>query len=1222
MAAIGSQNLTKWRARCLIVFSRTACSFLLFLAGPGMTPYASPGQLHSPIEAQTVFAQSADVTAIELVMGASAAQDITSGRLHAYRFNIDAGQLFRAQITKGDLNVLVKIFDSGGQKLGEFISRRFEPLDVLFIAEASGPHRLELHSLESDTAPRRYTIFTEAPRMATGQDKGDLAAIKSLAAAEFLRTQWTKESLQDAIEKYSEAEAHWRSTGNELGAARALKRIGDIHFMLGAYRLALDFFNKALYFSQKRADRRMQAQALNDIGYAYIYLGENRKALANFSRSLDYLRSLPSSARDVESQRLEAQTHNNMGEVSYALGELKRSVALFDRALALWVEVGDRYGQALAHLNIGYSQSDAGDLASALDHFRASLLLWSAIDERKGEATTRTAIGTVHSFLGERQQAINFHNQSMNFFRAIGDRQGEAVALNSIGQSYEDLNDPQTALDKYRLSLEHSHDIGNRDSESVTEYYIGRVYETMEDYDQALTHYQRSISLSREMGKRRMEAYALVGVGTIYGVRGARRQALSQYQRLLKVYREIEDRRGQARALHDIGYLHQASGDAKQAISFFKEALTLYRAAGDRNGEVSTLFNLAHAMRDSGNIDEALTLVKEAMEIADSLRTKVSSQDLRASYFASVYKGYELYIDLLMQMSKQRPENNFAATALQASESARARSLLETLAKTNADIRQGVPPELLERERILRHLLSAKAEYQMRLLSNKRMESEAAEVEKEIRELTTEYQGVQALISDQNPRYAILTQPKPLSLEEIQAELRDDKTILLEYKLGDKRSYLWAVTASTMVSYELPGRAEVEGLAREVYQLLSARQPRTDESFAEYQARVAASDDLYWSRATSLSQMLLGNVAPQLREKRLLIVADGALQYIPFEALPLPNSPASSEPTEKSQSAPAEPPPLTLKHEVVSLPSVSALAALRREARASHPRKTIAVLADPVFEQSDVRIKPAPGVVRNFTTEPPASKEIQRALRGIGESGLARLPYTRQEATAIISIIPLDESMLATDFNASRTTAMSRQLGDYRILHFATHGIIDSQHPNLSGIVLSLFDEQGNQAEGFLHLYDIYNLNLSADLVVLSACRTALGKEVNGEGLVGLTRGFMYAGSKSVVASLWKVDDRATAELMTHFYRAMLKDGLRPSAALRAAKEAMWRQKRWHEPYFWAAFVLQGEYDESLTIADQPSKASSKGFAFVILLALFAGIIYVIWRKRINTGSL
>lgn len=168
--------------------------------------------------------------------------------------------------------------------------------------------------------------------------------------------------------------------------------------------------------------------------------------------------------------------------------------------------------------------------------------------------------------------------------------------------------------------------------------------------------------------------------------------------------------------------------------------------------------------------------------------------------------------------------------------------------------------------------------------------------------------------------------------------------------------------------------------------------------------------------------------------------------------------------------------------------------------------------------------------------------------------------------------------MEALGFSASRATAMGTDLGQYRIVHFATHGLLDSENPELSGLVFSLLDQKGMRQDGFLQLQDIYNLNLPVDLVVLSACETGLGKEIQGEGLVGLTRGFMYAGASRVVASLWKVDDVATAELMERFYKNMEREKMRPAAALRQAQMQMWQRKRWHDPYYWAGFELQGEW--------------------------------------------
>jgi CHAT domain-containing protein len=242
--------------------------------------------------------------------------------------------------------------------------------------------------------------------------------------------------------------------------------------------------------------------------------------------------------------------------------------------------------------------------------------------------------------------------------------------------------------------------------------------------------------------------------------------------------------------------------------------------------------------------------------------------------------------------------------------------------------------------------------------------------------------------------------------------------------------------------------------------------------------------------------------------------------------------------------------------------------------------RTVAVFSDPVFSPVDPRVKQARiGGEKTNGDESKTESDLVRSAKETGVTGFERLIYTRKEAEAIIALTPPEQGFKALDFAASRAMVMNAGLDQYRIVHFATHGLLNSRSPELSGIVLSLVDEAGRAQEGFLRAYEVYNLKLNAELVVLSACSTALGKEIKGEGLAGLTRGFMYAGTPRVLASLWNVRDAATAELMKRFYRNMLIVKSSPAAALREAQISMWRETRWTAPYYWAGFVLQGEWN-------------------------------------------
>jgi CHAT domain-containing protein len=440
-------------------------------------------------------------------------------------------------------------------------------------------------------------------------------------------------------------------------------------------------------------------------------------------------------------------------------------------------------------------------------------------------------------------------------------------------------------------------------------------------------------------------------------------------------------------------------------------------------------------------------------------------------------------------------------------------------------------------------------------------------MDREIDDLLAQEQDVKAELRASSPGYAALTEPRQLSTAEIQG-LLDDDTLLLEYSLGDDKSYVWALSPSSVMAFDLPGRAEIESLGRRVYGLLSFRNQKAAQ-FDERNWQKVEKD--YQNAAAALSEMVIGPVASLLGTKRLLVVSDGVLQYIPFSALPAP---------EKS----GRPAPLLVSHEIVNLPSASVLAEIRRQQIGRRkPPKLVAVLADPVFDVKDLRVKAGTGATVLPKLVAQRDGDVSRSASDLGltRAGrlyLNRLIYSRNEAAAVIAVMPAGKSLEALDFDASRATAVSGVLAQYRVVHFATHGLLNNKHPELSGLVLSLVDKEGKRQNGFLKLQDIYELKLPVDLVVLSGCETGLGQEISGEGLIGLTRGFMYAGASRVVASLWSVSDAATASLMADFYKAMEQGRMRPAAALREAQIHMWRQGQWSAPYYWAAFQMQGEW--------------------------------------------
>ncbi|WP_414578045.1 CHAT domain-containing protein [Anabaena sp. CCY 9402-a] len=820
----------------------------------------------------------------------------------------------------------------------------------------------------------------------------------------------------------------------------------------------------------------------------------------------------------------------------------------FEEALALYQTAGDRTSQAPILIYMGKTHSDFGEKQTAQDYYKQALSIYQHLKDKSGQATTLNNIGKIYSELGEKQKALDYYHQALPLRRQIKDKRGEAITLNNIGAIYAFLGEQQKALDYYHQSLPLKIQVGDKASWANTINGIGKVYLDLGDEQKALDYFNQSLLLSQQGKNKTNEAIALNNIGIVHSNLGNQQKALDYFQQSLPLFAIAEDKSGTAIALNNLGKVYAKLGKQQTALDYYIQSLNLFQQLGSKPREAQNLYDIASLERDQGNLKTAQSRIETSLKIVENLRSQLLSQELRTSYFATVQDYYQLYIDLLMQLHKQQPDQGYDKQALQASERARARSLLELLSEANADIRQGVEPKLLSQERLLQQKLDVLETQQVELLSRKNTESEAQALETQIATLLEQYKQIQAQIRAISPRYAALTQPQPLTLRQIQQQVLDDNTLLLEYSLGEKRSYLWAVTNKNIVSYELPKRADIEAAVQKFRQDITSPYLKHSPSI------------------NKLSQLILAPVAQQLEGKRLVVVSDGALQYVPFAALITPNS----QPSSKYE-------PLLLKHEIITLPSASTLDILRQEQKGRKlAPKTLAVLADPVFRSNDERLQ-------GKLSRPPLVSNLDNLAlsRSVSDSGInfERLRFTRQEAEAILALVPHHKGKPALDFTASRQTATSEELSQYRIIHFATHGIFNSKHPELSGVVLSLFDDKGMPQNGFLRLRDIFNLNLQSELVVLSACQTGLGEEIKGEGLVGLTRGFMYAGSPRVVVSLWSVDDQATSELMQRFYQQMLQARLKPAAALRNAQIEIWRKQKYAAPYYWAAFTLQGEWN-------------------------------------------
>lgn len=802
-------------------------------------------------------------------------------------------------------------------------------------------------------------------------------------------------------------------------------------------------------------------------------------------------------------------------DVLYCLGNAYSSLyryagalGSYRQALALFRERGREREAGRVLSDLGIAHKSLGQPQEALARYYEALALSRQVKDRKAEAITLTSLGKLYDeALGETGKALDSYDQALRLWHELGDRSQEATTLKNLGGLYLFQGDPETAL----VYLERARAI--REPEGPTRQMasllstLAQAYSRSGEDGKAAEMYQSALGIQRETGDAEGEAGTLNDLGCAYLLVKQPQEARESFVRAASVFRKTGNRQGEATALMNLAWTDTELGHPREAIERLGPILPSLAAPGDRNTEAVALLALARARRRLGDLPGARQAVEAGIARIESLRGASAHPEIRTSFLASNQGFYSFYVDLLMELGKP-------AQALAASEAARARSLLDLLAEARAGLRRGIDPGLLAREAEAARRVNAAEERRWLLAQAGAPPERLASAEQELRSEITGYDRVQSEIRLASPRYAALNPPRPLDAEQIQGQVLDADTLLLEYALGQERSWLWAVTPERVESFPLPPRATIEEAARNAYGLASQKAP----SRSQTQHALAA-----------LSRLLLQPAAGLLGHKRLLVVGDGALHFIPFAALPVPGTEALPEPT-----------PLMEEHEIVTAPSASSLAESRRTlAGRQEPPGTLAVVADPVFT---------------------------------ARSGFPPLPFSRVEARSILALAPASERLGALGLDASRKTVLSGKLGRYRIVHFATHGVLDPEHPELSKLVLSPVD-----GEGFLRAHEIYRLDLPADLVVLSACSTGLGKEIRGEGLVGLTRGFQYAGARGVLVSLWEVGDRATAELMRLFYREMLQRGQTPAAALRTAQISL-REAGWRAPYYWAGFVLQGDW--------------------------------------------
>ena len=1069
---------------------------------------------------------------------------------HTYELDVEDGGPFLLRVEQLGLDLVVSVESPGGV-VQSYDSPLVRDGSEWVVIERAGRYRVEIRSDEHTGARGGHAI--SLVRFPPAVDARELQAWNRMAAGEAASFASGEAAGAGSAAAYDEAAELWDALGRARERADALFSAASARYwVLYEWAEAAEGAARAAEIYASLGEAGLAANARHLQGASLV-----ERALEATQDAEGAAISAESAALFAEALRLFEQARavherlgnvydlglvvNNFGYTYYNMGELRRARGYFADAAVLLGSVNEWTAETSSLQNIAALDADAGELVSAVAAFERILALLPP-SQPAGRANILDNLGATQLLLGETDRALETFASALVLQREVDDAPGVGRSLRRIGETYYTLGELELAKQYLEQALPIARETNDGRSQEAALRNLGNVAYLEREYAAALDYHRRALEIAASVFDR---AHLELLVAKDLLALGRAADSGAAAARAARIADDTASAVLRARALNASGRAQLHAGDAAGAGAALERAAEIFADLGLRAEHAEALHGLALVARADDRFDDAVAYGNEALQELERLRQRVADPELRAFFAAARQDYYDAQIDLLMSGGAG---DAAPRAALEVSERSRARMTADLLHEASIDFRSGADPELLERERALYAQLAERRNRRDLLLENadeggasggslEQVLAELAALENSLNLLEIELRRGDA-------RLAQITAPQPLSAVEMQDRL-DDDTLLLQYSLGPGASYVFAVTRESVAAVRLADRATIEAAARAALEGLKTYAPGTAASATRDLAELAA--------------LVLEPVASRLTKPRIALALDGALQYVPFAALPVRASASASTVR-----------PLLEAHEIVEIPSLSAIAVAPR---ANLPRtsKTLAVFADPVFEVNDPRL----GGVQ---TEPLVAAAGDRVVHAGTRNALGRLLSTAYEAESIAALVPEDGRILASGFAASREAVLSSSLADFRYIHFATHGLVDARYPGLSALVLSQFDARGNPRDGFLRLSDIYNLELDAELVVLSACDTALGREVRGEGLIGLTQGFMAAGARSLVASLWQVPDRATAELMTKFYDFMLNDGMRPAEALRAAQLASAAQPRFRHPYFWGGFVLVGDW--------------------------------------------
>ncbi len=972
-----------------------------------------------------------------------------------------------------------------------------------------------------------------------------------------------KGEMAKAIEKYQQALSILKNQNDQKAVADVTSKLGVAFRELGKFDDALKALNEALRIHDNIQDNLGSGSDLNALAYMDSFADKYEEGISLAEKALAIHQNIQNKNGIMNSFVSIARCYLRKNEYEKALDYASRS-------LTIATEINDKVGIAQTLNLFGAINWEQGNYENALEFYKKALPIAEGFKNKSRLASILANIGLVYWNQGDLDQAIEYLNQGLEIDHGIGNLHKLGIDLYNIGAVEGERGNNEKKKQKLLEAIEFAKQSNDKDLLALCQHSLGSYYLDMGNYDSAKEYFRKASQIAEELGDKRTLSYSLLSIGTVHLRTKDYAGYLKYNQKALKIFEEIGEKRGICAALNSIGHAHLKLGNPNQSMDFFRKALALGQSIGSKfeksvsylgigsvyyvKGEMNDaaealsqsielsqetqdpgflwegLYAIGLVSRDSKKNEEALQFWEQAVDVIEEARSEIELTEEKMSYLEPKINVYDDLIHLLIATQKISEAFNYVQRG-------KARSFLDTLAEARIDPEGSIDPGLKQaKKKVFAELVKTETEIRNEYENEKIDQKRIDELKTKRNELDTAYNNLLFKIRKQNPRFANLQHPQPLRLTEAQATI-DEQSVLLEYFLGKKSSFVFAITMTHSQVFEIPNEQKLASQVNLIHEVLQKPEPGSELSEKAHSAYAGISSVLYEELIAPAKNELAG-------KRRIIIAPDGILNYLPFECLLTTRVKSGAIDFSKLSY-------LTRDYEIQYIPSGSVLKALQVTLpEEPKEQKDLIAFADPVYSAE-----------RYWS-------------RGKQKSILPALPNSRAEVQSIAQLFPQNKITVFFGKDATETNVKHTDLTGYRRFHFAGHSVIDEERPQFSALLLS--DEEGSKEDGNLTMVEVFDLRLKADLVVLSSCKTALGKEIRGEGMTGLSRAFLSAGAASVLVTLWDVNDRSTAEFVSDFYNNMTK-GSSKIAALRESRLKMIRSGRYSHPYYWAPFALIGE---------------------------------------------